>query len=126
MSKCAHDRWFEEGRYIPWTKQDFDPNVQLAEHPRDAKGNVNPLDPAGYVTPDPYVFYTCRKCGVPKREKIPTAAYERVVKMLKNGEMSQEHLSQLPLGELIPEMAELQGEMSGASRVTYVEEGGDN
>lgn len=126
MPKHTHV-WFEEGRYVPWTPADFDPAVQFAEHPRDAEGNVDPLDPDGYVTPEPYIFFTCRECGDAKRELIPTVGYERLVSMLQSGEMSSEHLSQLPLGELIPEMAELQGVMSGASRLTPKEpQGGES
>lgn len=111
-----HD-WFEEGRYIPYTDRDFDARYSLVEPRRDADGRIEKFDEKAWEAPKPYVAFRCQECHEVKRVNIPKKAYDRLVKHLETGEVSQEHLSQLPLGELIPEMAEHQARGSGASRV---------
>lgn len=115
--------WVEQGRYIPYLPRDFDPDAQLVEDPRDADGQPAPLEREGYEAPKPYVWWDCQvpSCTEVKREEIPDAAYQRLVRLLEVKALKPEHLSQLPLGELIPEMAQHQALLSGAARIALPE-----
>jgi len=119
--------FYEAMRYIPFTKADFDVERQFVEDPRDEDGKVAPLDRKGYEFPDPYILPHCSDpdCTEKKEVKIPKKAYERIVAALDAGDLTPEHLSQLPLGELVPELAQHQGLLSGAARVQYRESYGD-
>jgi len=122
MADKDHEHvWVEQGRYIPYTDRDFDSRYQLVEEPRDENGNVVPMDHDNYTTPDPYIWNQCSSCGEQARIKIPKRAYERLRNALQDGSVLPEHISQLPLGELIPEMAGHQAAQSGASRVSYTD-----
>lgn len=124
LSGHTHD-WVEQGRYIPYSDVDFDAARQQPEQRRDEDGKGEPLDAAKYTTPKPYVYYVCdgkKPDGTPclevKRVEIPEKAYKRLVRMLGDGRLLPEHLSQLPLRELVPELAEQEGRLSGAQRIT--------
>lgn len=128
MAKSHTHEWQENNRFLPLTDDDLDMRRVFPEHPRDENGKMQPLDEKGYEHPDPFISYQCTSCPETKQEKVPKRDFERLKKMLENGEMSPEHLSQLPLGELIPGMKDKQGVLSGASRApaSSDEEGGDD
>lgn len=114
-----HD-WVEQGRYIPYSDADFDPARQFPEVRRDADGKAEEYDLAAYTTPKPYIYQVCDVpgCGEVQRIEIPEKAYKRILKMLDDGRLLPEHLSQLPLRELVPELADQEARGSGARRVT--------
>jgi hypothetical protein len=122
MAKDKHEHvWVEQGRYLPTHPRDFDAAANLPEERRDADGKPEAYDLEGWEAPKPYVFWDCQDpdCPEVKRVDVPKAAYDRIVAALDDGSLKPEHLSQLPLGELIPELAEHQGIGSGAARVAF-------
>lgn len=120
MAQGKETDWVEQGRYLPYHPRDLDPAAQLVEHPRDENGKETKLDTKGFEFPDPYVWFDRRNADGEhevKRVRVPKRAMDRLRKLLDEGTLKPDHLSQLPLAELIPELAEHQGLLSGASRV---------
>lgn len=119
-SEKDHDhQWFELNRYLPYRPEDTDADVIFPEHPRDENGRIRKLDIKKWEAPDAHVYFTCSdpECDATKMVKIPKRDADRVREMLENGEMQPELLSQLPLGELFPALAEHQTKGSGAARI---------
>lgn len=98
--------WTEVHRYIPYQDQDFD--VEYVHPESEASQD--------FAFPAPHIGFKDQD-GNEKIEEIPQEDYDRLVEQLKSGVLTPELLSQLPLSELIPSMAQHQGRLSGASRL---------
>lgn len=124
QTKGQGPQWQEQLRYLPYHERDFDPAVQLVEHPRDADGKVQELDPAGYEPPAPYVMFDRHLADGThevERVRVPKKAYDRILRLLDGGQLRAEQLSQLPLRELIPELADhkVAGSASGSGAALF-------
>lgn len=115
---CDHI-WYEQLRYLP-----LDDSFESASHlifPEVVPDGPSAEEKhAAWVGPPAHIVFACNVpgCIETKVIDVPEEAHARLCRMFENGEMNVNDVSQLPLGELIPEMKEDQPTiLSGAARL---------
>lgn len=125
MASEHEHTWQEINRYLPLTDADLDTSRLFPEPPRDEEGHVREMDVSEYEPPPPHIFYQCTECPETKEVEVAADDFDTLKSMLDSGEMEADNLSQLPLRELIPSMADEEGVLSGASRLRAGTRGGE-
>lgn len=110
--------WRELRRQIPWRPEHYDKSLLGAERPNDSDGKPvsDKVFHGSVADPVPeVVFYreTADGAGETKAVPIPKAEYDRVVKALQAGVVTDDpannpgvqDLGRLPLSELFPSLA---------------------